>query len=267
MHFAQPGEVSLQQLIPEERFTAVSTLQTTNFSATALLLSASGNVWQTYHSPRILPGRPSEVDITVSHIEGLSDIIAVSAGTLNFALDSHGKLWQWGLDNTVFDAALNYLGTIIENPEQVLILPPVIHLLGDRTTTYAISADGSLWLRGYDRHGLLETKPTRVLVELLGDHGINFYPFYAWSEVPQYSSVESIELGRGMLQIQMNDRTVIHRINLTTPFNPAFYTQFYAHNNALLLEYSQFASQENIEAGLVFHWKPGFVGGVPMFYP
>ena len=72
----------------------------------------------------------------------LENICAIaSSGGVYAALDTSGRVWQWG-----------YLepGGGKKKPELVSGLPPIVAVAGGRGTRVAIAADGTLWLWGYD---------------------------------------------------------------------------------------------------------------------
>jgi alpha-tubulin suppressor-like RCC1 family protein len=117
--------------------------------AFTLALKADGTVWSWGANGSSQLGNPSipvsANQTTPAQVPGLSDIVAVSAGTqYGLALKRDGTVWSWGLNQ-------GQLGRSAPNPAQVGqvdTLTDVVRIAAGETDSLALKRDGTVWVWG-----------------------------------------------------------------------------------------------------------------------
>lgn len=120
----------------------------------ALYVAKDGTVWAWGRNQdgELGIGKKTEVELKPVRVQGLTDVVAVSAGWgHSLALKRDGTVWAWGLNNH------GQLGTSPNPlvPNQVMGLSDVERIWAVNNTSYALKRDGTLWAWGWGRWGLL----------------------------------------------------------------------------------------------------------------
>lgn len=123
-----------------------------------LFLKDDGTVWVSGANDNDILGvgtSKMKEALTPIKIEGLSDIIAISASSYHsMALDKDGKVWVWGsnAEGQLGDSSL----TSSNVPVQVKGLPTIKQIQQGKFQSYALQENGDVWTWGIEKVGASE---------------------------------------------------------------------------------------------------------------
>lgn len=209
--FTQQGALSREVLLEDHPVASVALIMERDYTKNILAVETNGDVWQL---------RFKDTDHGIEFAEppqrmaGLSDIVAVSAGQLNAALDQEGKVWCWGLDATGVSGEDEYAGVLIDTPAAVADLPPMTQIIGDQQTIYALDEQGNLWLQGLDKFGFIDMPAERYAAEVVGPGHTWYYPLYSWTMIDKVDRIDEITLvSQYCLRMRSRDKEMYWRID------------------------------------------------------
>ncbi|TFU27502.1 RCC1 domain-containing protein [Thermus tengchongensis] len=134
----------------------------------ALYVAKDGTVWAWGRNQdgELGIGKKTEVELKPVRVQGLTDVVAVSAGRgHSLALKRDGTVWAWG--NANFGQVGPSPNPLL--PYQIPNLKDVVAIAAAAESSFALTRDGSVWSWGRGRWGLLGTGdfsdrivPTRI---------------------------------------------------------------------------------------------------------
>ncbi|MGO9207967.1 MAG: RCC1 domain-containing protein [Candidatus Limnocylindrales bacterium] len=167
------GRFTLRQLpglVPN--LTAVTTVAAGAFAAYAIRRDGTAWAWGDDSFGQLGTGSGQGVSTTPQELAGLTDVVAIAAGTSDgYALLHDGTVWTWG-DNSLGQLGgaecgstpASRHGTCLASsiPRQIPDLTGVVAIAAGGDSGYALRRDGTLWAWGDDDFGELGNGVVRL---------------------------------------------------------------------------------------------------------
>ena len=139
---------------------------------------------------------------TLATVAGLTDVVAISAGTIySVAVRRDGTVWSWGTNNLGQlgrPQNLGVAGAPVITPGQVTGLTDVVDVVAGNSFTYALRRDGTVWSWGVNDRGQLGYP----------DDAGTFTAHGTPKQIPGLSNVTALASGRSFGAALRNDGTV-----------------------------------------------------------
>jgi uncharacterized repeat protein (TIGR01451 family) len=134
---------------------------------TTIALKADGTVWF-WGIPFGAVESPANYQTTPTQVGGLSNITAIASGWGHaLALGTDGKVWSWGLNDVGQLGNQPPAGTMTSYPAtQIPGLSNISAIAAGGGSSFAVSADGTVWAWGGQANDLNLANPRRTPVQL-----------------------------------------------------------------------------------------------------